>query len=86
MNYKIRQARSEYYSRRINENQGDIKGTWKVLKQAVNRGLKMADISTVNYDSEEVTDKIEYQKLLMITSLVWVRSLPKINLHLHVPL
>ena len=55
--YKIRQARSEYYSRRINENQGDIKGTWKVLKQAINKGPKMADISTVNYDSELVTDK-----------------------------
>ena len=54
--YKIRQARSEY-SRRINENQGDIKGTWKVLKQAINKGPKMADISTVNYNSELVTDK-----------------------------
>ena len=57
MTYKIRQARSEYYSRRINENQGDIKGTWEVLKQAINKGPKMADISTVNYDSELVTDK-----------------------------
>ena len=36
--YEIRQARTEYYSRRINENQGDIKGTWKVLKQAINKG------------------------------------------------
>ena len=33
------------------------KGTWKVLKQAINKGPKMADISTVNYDSELVTDK-----------------------------
>ena len=57
MTYKIRQARSHYYSRRINENQGDIKGAWKVLKQAINKGPKMADISTVNYDSELVTDK-----------------------------
>ena len=57
MTYKIRQARSEYYSRRINENQGDIKGTWKVLKQAINKDPKMVDISTVNYDSELVTDK-----------------------------
>ena len=56
MTYKIRQARSEY-SRRVNENQGDVKGTWKVLKQAINKGPKMADISTVNYDSELVTDK-----------------------------
>ena len=53
MTYKIRQARSEYYSRSINENQGDMKGTWKVLKQAINKGPKMADI----YDSELVTDK-----------------------------
>ena len=54
--YKTRQVRSAY-SRRINENQGDIKGTWKVLKEAVNKDPKMADISTVNYDSELVTDR-----------------------------
>ena len=55
--YKIRQARSEYYSRRINENQGYIKGTWKVLKQAINKGPKMANINSVIYDSELVTDR-----------------------------
>ena len=80
------QARSEYYSRRINENQGDIKGTWKVLKQAINKGPKMADVSTINYDSEEVTDKSRIPEVLMMTSLVWVRSLPQIYPHLHVPL
>ena len=57
MTYKIRQSRSEYYSRRINENQSDIKGTWKVLKQTIKKGPKMADISSVIYDSELVTDK-----------------------------
>ena len=80
------QARSEYYSRRINENQGDIKGTWEVLKQAINKGPKIADISTLNYDNEEVTDKSRIPEVLMMTSLVWVRSLPKIYPHLHVPL
>ena len=36
---------------------GGIKGPWKVLKQAINKGPKMVYISTVNYESEEVTDK-----------------------------
>ena len=44
--YKVRKLRSEYYLKKIKENEGDLKGTWKILKQVMNKGSDQANIQT----------------------------------------
>ena len=38
--YRIRNLRASYYRDKIEENKGNIKGTWKILKQAINKDSK----------------------------------------------
>ena len=39
----IRKLRSEYYRNKIEENRGDLKATWKILKEVTNKGNKSTD-------------------------------------------
>ena len=55
--YKLRSLRFEYYSRKISENQGDMKGTWKILRKAMKKEAKQSDIETIFLDNEEINDK-----------------------------
>ena len=57
-----------------------------MLKQAINKGPKMADISTVNYDSELVTDRNRIPEGFNDHFVGVGEKLPKIYPHLHVPL
>ena len=36
-----------------------MKGTWKILKQAMNKEVKQTDIDKILVDNEEITDKQE---------------------------
>ena len=38
MVYTIRDLRKKYYYKKIEENKDDTKGTWKILKYAMNKG------------------------------------------------
>ena len=40
VNYAIRDARRKYYIKKIDENEGNLKQTWKVLNHAMNRNVK----------------------------------------------
>ena len=42
--YMLRKLRSDYYSKQIEENRGDMKRTWKILKQAMNKESKTVTI------------------------------------------
>ena len=42
--YGIRKLRSEYYRNKIEENRGDLKATWKILKEVTIKGNKSTDI------------------------------------------
>ena len=57
--YKLRSLKSEYYCKKIKENQGDMKGTWKILKQAMNKEAKQTDTDKILVNDEEITDKQE---------------------------
>ena len=72
--YKLRSLRFEYYSRKISENQGDMKGTWKSLRKAMKKEAKQSDIETIFVDNEEMTNK-KFLNGLMITLFQLVRSL-----------
>ena len=37
----------------------DMKGTWKILKQAMDKEAKQTDIDKILVDEEEITDKQE---------------------------
>ena len=54
--YGIRKLRSEYYRNKIEENRGDLKATWKILKEVTNKGNKSTDINEVLFEGEKVTD------------------------------
>ena len=55
--YKVRKLRSEYYLKKIKENEGDLKGTWKILKQVMNKEIDQSNIQKLLYNGQEINDK-----------------------------
>ena len=55
--YMQKKLRSDYYSKQIEENNGDMKRTWKILKQAMNKKSKTVTIDKIVRDNHEITDK-----------------------------
>ena len=53
MTYMLRKLRSDYYSKQIEENSSDMKRTWKILKQAMNKECKAVTIDKI----VKITDK-----------------------------
>ena len=48
------------FSKKITENQGDMKGNWKILKKAMNKQEeKQTDIDKILVDDEEITERQE---------------------------
>ena len=56
----IRKLRSEYYTKTIEESTCDLKATWKILKEVINKGQETAEINKINVDSQTITDKKDY--------------------------
>ena len=53
-----RNRRKNNYTWKIEENKGDMKSTWKILKHAMNRGKKASTvIDTFFVEGQELTDK-----------------------------
>ena len=44
----VRKLSSEYYSKKIAENQGDIEATWKVLKEVMKTEPKQSYFSVIS--------------------------------------
>ena len=57
--YVIRKARSEYFTKKFAESNGDLKKTWQTLKQAMNREDKSNAIDKLNVNSNEINDKMK---------------------------
>ena len=53
----LRKLRSDYYTKQIEENSGDMKRTWKILKQTMNKESKTVTIDKIVSDNHEITDK-----------------------------
>ena len=45
--YGIRKLRSDYYSKKIKESSGDIRSTWKILKEISNNANKSTSINEI---------------------------------------
>ena len=55
----MRKLRSEYYSKKIAENQGDIKATWKVLKEVMKTEPKQSYFSVISGNKKDIIDEQE---------------------------
>ena len=54
----IRDLRKKYYCKKIEENKDDMKGTWKMLKQAMNKGNNATTcIDSIVHENQTITDK-----------------------------
>ena len=56
MNYKLFTLRKNYYSDKIEENKGNLKGTWKILKQAIGQGNKSVSIDKIVSNGSYISD------------------------------
>ena len=57
MTYGIRKLRSDSYSKNIKESSGDMRSTWKILKEITNNdNNKSTSINEINIDGKVVSD------------------------------
>ena len=59
VNKTISDLQQSYYAQKIEENKDNLKGTWKILKQAIGQGTKSTNIDKVIYEGIEYTDSKE---------------------------
>ena len=59
----IRNLRASYYRDKIEENKGDVKGTWKILKEAINKDSKGSDIEMLKVNDQKVKENDEIAEL-----------------------
>ena len=64
VNYEIRELQVNYYTNKITENKGNLKGTWKVLKQLTVKVNKTISIGKLTIDGEETSEKQEISNKL----------------------
>ena len=64
IDYKIGELKVNYYTDKITENKGNLKGTWKVLKQLTGKAKKSISISKLTIDGEVTSDKQEISNKL----------------------
>ena len=57
MNYKLFTLRKNYYSNKIEENKGNLKGTWKILRQAIGQGNKSVSIDKIFSNGSDISDR-----------------------------
>ena len=55
--YTIRKLRAEYYSKTLKKNEGDLKKTWIILKQAMCKDTKTTKIDHININDTIINDK-----------------------------
>ena len=57
VNSTLRKLRKNYYTKRIQINEGNLKNTWKVLKEAIGQNDKTCSIDKIVIDDTNQTDK-----------------------------
>ena len=59
MIYSLPNLRCDYYTRKIEENKGNLKNTWKILKHAIGKETKTVSIDKISKDGKIITDPID---------------------------
>ena len=57
VNQKLYILRKNYYNNKIEQHNGDVKTTWKILKSAIGKTQKTTGIERININGMEVIDK-----------------------------
>ena len=57
--YSLRNLRRDYYTRKIEENKGNLKNTWKILKHAIGKETKNVSKDKISKDGKIITDPID---------------------------
>ena len=55
--YRIRKLRADYYSKTMEQNKGNLRKTWKVLKQASNKDVKVTKINQINHEGNTISEE-----------------------------
>ena len=59
MSKLLSDQQKNYYSKKIEENKDNLKGTWKLLKQAMGQEFQSSTIEKVIHKGCEISDKKE---------------------------
>ena len=59
VNYTLRELRSDYYTKKIDDNKYNLRNTWKVLIKVINSKNKCNLVEKITANNTEVTDKQE---------------------------
>ena len=62
--YTIRKLRAEHYSKTLKKNEGDLKETWKILKQTMCTDTKTIKIDHINIYDTTINDKQKISEAL----------------------
>ena len=57
VNYTLRKLISDYYTRKIEENENNLRNTWKTLKSVMNETSKCSSIEKIMVHNTEITNK-----------------------------
>ena len=81
----LQKSRHDCYTKRINENKGNIKNTWKILKHAIGIENKDSTVEILNSEGQQVSFTCEIVEHLMSTLLKLVKGLRMkfLNLFVH---
>ena len=71
----LKRLRKDYYAKKLDETKGDMKKTWKILKNAMNQDIKANSIEKVVIRNTEITDNNEIVKHSMNTLHLLGKSL-----------
>ena len=83
VDYTLRKLKSDYYTKKIEENKDNLKNTWRVLKNVTNRSPKCTSIDQIRVheclvvDKQQISEKMIFQQL----GSSWPRTFLKVPLH-----
>ena len=55
----LQKSRNDYYTKRINENKGNMKSTWKILKHAIGIENKDSTVEILNSEGQQISNTCE---------------------------
>ena len=59
VNYTLRKLKSDYHTKKIEDNKHNLRNTWKVLKKVINRKGKCNLVNKITINNTDITNKQE---------------------------
>ena len=54
---RLRKSKQEYFTRKIEDSRGNLKSTWKILRQVTGKGNSATAIDRIKYENNEISDE-----------------------------